>query len=156
MVVIAPLVAAAGIQTIGGLAGGLFGQGAKNKQIEGDWALQNYVAQQNAANNIMGLNASLGQGMSNNRWSNVLGPDLEQARQYTAAKQKFDFLAPKENALNRENARWSTGASLDPSSREAGFQALLNKNREVGFDKLVATDAMFGPTGFSSRFTKNA
>ena len=153
---IAPEIGAAAINTVGGLVGGLFSQGSKNKQIAGDWALQNYVAQQNAANNIMGLNASLGQGMSNNRWSNVLGPDLEQARQYTAAKQKFDFLAPKENALNRENARWSTGASLDPSSREAGFQALLNKNREVGFDKLVATDAMFGPTGFSSRFTKNA
>jgi hypothetical protein len=156
MVVIAPLVAAAGIQTLGGLAGGLLGQGSKNKQIEGDWALQNYVAQQNAANNIMGLNASLGQGMSNNRWSNVLGPDLDQARQFTAAKQKFDFLAPKENALNRENARWSIGASLDPSSREAGFQALLNENRKVGFDKLVASDAMFGPTGFSNRFTRNA
>ena len=144
MVVIAPLVAAAGIQTIGGLAGGLFGQGAKNKQIEGDWALQNYVAQQNAANNIMGLNASLGQGMSNNRWSNVLGPDLDQARQFTAAKQKFDILAPKENALNRENARWSIGASLDPSSREAGFQAFLNENRKANTAANIGMQGLFG------------
>jgi len=151
-----PLIGSAAIQTIGGLAGGLFGQGAKNAQMKGDWDLQNYVAQQNAANNIMGLKASLGQGLSNNLFSNVLGPDLEQARQFTAQKQKFDFLAPKENAMNRENARWSIGASLDPSSREAGFQALLNENRKVGFDKLVASDAMFGPTGFSNRFTRNA
>jgi hypothetical protein len=154
--IIDPLIGSAAIQTIGGLAGGLFGQGSKNKQIKGDWELQNYVAQQNAANNIMGLKASLGQGLNNNLFSNVLGPDLEQARQFTAQKQKFDFLAPKENAMNRENARWSIGASLDPSAREAGFQALLNENRKTGFDKLVATDAMFGPTGFSSRFTKNA
>ena len=150
------LITSAAIQGLSGLAGGLFGQGAKNAQMKGDWELQNYVAQQNAANNIMGLNASLGQGLSNNLFSNVLGPDLEQARQFTAQKQKFDFLAPKENAMNRENARWSIGASLDPSAKEAGFQALLNKNREVGFDKLVATDAMFGPTGFSNRFTRNA
>jgi hypothetical protein len=147
---------AAGLGLIGGVFEGLLGRQAKNDQIAGDWALQNYISQQNAANNIMGLNASLGQGMSNNRWSNVLGPDLDQARQFTATKQKFDFLAPKENALNRENARWSIGASLDPSSREAGFQALLNENRKVGFDKLVASDAMFGPTGFSNRFTRNA
>ena len=154
--IIDPLIGSAAIQTVGGLAGGLFGQGAKNKQIEGDWALQNYVAQQNAANNIMGLNASLGQGLSNNLFSNVLGPDLEQARQFTAQKQKFDFLAPKENAMNRENARWAIGASLDPRAKEAGFQTLLNQNRKAGFDKLVATDAMFGPTGFSNRFTRNA
>ena len=147
---------AAGLGLIGGVVEGLLTRDSKNAQMAGDWALQNHISQQNAANNIMGLNASLGQGMSNNRWSNVLGPDLDQARQFTAAKQKFDFLAPKENALNRENARWSIGASLDPSSREAGFQALLNENRKVGFDKLVASDAMFGPTGFSSRFTKNA
>ena len=156
MVVIAPLVAAAGIQTIGGLAGGLFGQGAKNRQMEGDWKLQNYLAQQGFENNRMGLNASLGQGISNNLFANVLGPDLDQARQFTAQNQKFDFLAPKENAMNRENARWSIGASLDPSAKEAGFQALLNENRKTGFDKLVATDAMFGPTGFSNRFTRNA
>ena len=149
-------ITSAAIQGLTGLTEGLFGNASRERQAAADRAMQSFVAQQNAANNIMGLNASLGQGMSNNRWSNVLGPDLDQARQYTAAKQKFDFLAPKENALNRENARWSIGASLDPSSREAGFQALLNENRKVGFDKLVASDAMFGPTGFSSRFTKNA
>jgi len=150
---IAPAIGAAAIQTFGGLAGGIFGQGAKNKQIEGDWALQNYLGQQNAANNIMGLNASLGAGMSNNRWANVLGPDLEQARQYTAQKQKFDFLAPKENALNRENARWSIGASLDPSAREAGFQALLNENRKEGFKAALPGELMFGRTSGSGRFT---
>lgn len=144
MVVINPLIGAASIEAFGGLAGGLFNQGAKNRQIEGDWNLQNYLAQQGFENNRMGLNASLGQGMSNNRWSNVLGPDLEQARQYTAAKQKFDFLAPKENALNRENARWSIGASLDPSSREAGFQALLNENRKANTAANIGMQGLFG------------
>ena len=150
------LITSAAIEGLSGLAGGFFGQGAKNRQIETDAAIQGYVGQQNAANNIMGLKASLGQGIGNNLFANVLGPDLDQARQFTAQNQKYDFLNPKENAMNRENARWSIGASLDPSAREAGFQALLNENRKTGFDKLVATDAMFGPTGFSSRFTKNA
>jgi len=156
MVVIAPLVAAAGIEAAGGALAGFLGRSAKNAQMVGDWAQQDWLAKQQFENNRMGLNASLGQGINNNLFANVLGPDLDQARQFTAQKQKFDFLAPKENAMNRENARWSIGASLDPSSREAGFQALLNENRKTGFDKLVATDAMFGPTGFSSRFTKNA
>ena len=156
MVVIAPLVAAAGIEAAGGAFQGLFGRSAKNAQMVGDWAQQDWLAKQQFENNRMGLNASLGQGISNNLFANVTGPDLDQARQFTAQKQKYDFLAPKENAINRENARWSIGASLDPSAREAGFQALLNENRKTGFDKLVATDAMFGPTGFSSRFTKNA
>ena len=150
---IAPEIGAAAINVFGGMAGGLFGQGAKNKQIEGDWALQNYLGQQNAANNIMGLNASLGAGLSNNRWSNVLGPDLEQARQFTAAKQKFDVLAPKEGALNRESARWSLGASLDPTAREAGFQALLNENRKEGFKAALPGELMFGRTAASGRFT---
>lgn len=150
-----PLIGAAAIQTVGGLAGGFLGQGAKNAQMKGDWDLQNFIALQNAENNRMGLQASLGQGISNNLFANVLGPDLEEKRQRTAQNQKFDFLLPKENAMTRENARWSIGASLDPSAR---FQALLNeksKNRAIGFDKLVASDAMFGPTGFSSQFTKN-
>jgi hypothetical protein len=151
-----PLIGSAAIQTIGGLAGGLFGQGAKNAQMIGDWKQQDWLGKQQFENNRMSLNASLGQGISNNLFANVTGPDLDQARQFTAQNQKYDFLNPKENAMNRENARWSIGASLDPSAR---FQALLNeksKNRAIGFDKLVATDAMFGPTGFSSQFTKNA
>jgi hypothetical protein len=155
MVVIAPLVAAAGIGAAGGAFEGLLGRSSKNAQMVGDWAQQDWLAKQQFENNKMSLNASLGQGISNNLFANVLGPDLDQARQFTAQKQKYDFLAPKENAMNRENARWSIGASLDPSAR---FQALLNEksqNRAIGFDKLVATDAMFGPTGFSSRFTGN-
>ena len=138
------LITSAAIQGLTGLTEGLFGNASRERQAAADRALQSFVAQQNAANNIMGLNASLGQGMSNNRWSNVLGPDLDQARQFTAAKQKFDILAPKENALNRENARWSIGASLDPSSREAGFQAFLNENRKANTAANIGMQGLFG------------
>ena len=140
------LITSAAIQGLTGLTEGLFGNASRERQAAADRAMQSFVAQQNAANNIMGLNASLGQGMSNNRWSNVLGPDLDQARQFTAAKQKFDILAPKENALNRENARWSIGASLDPSSKDAGFQALLNKNREANAAANIGMQGLFGKT----------
>ena len=138
------LITSAAIQGLTGLTEGLFGNASRERQAAADRAMQSFVAQQNAANNIMGLNASLGQGMSNNRWSNVLGPDLDQARQFTAAKQKFDILAPKENALNRENARWSIGASLDPSSREAGFQAFLNENRKANTAANIGMQGLFG------------
>lgn len=140
------LITSAAIQGLTGLTEGLFGNASRERQAAADRAMQTFVAEQNAANNIMGLNASLGQGMSNNRWSNVLGPDLDQARQYTAAKQKFDFLAPKENALNRENARWTIGASLDPSAREAGFQALLNENRKANTAANIGMQGLFGKT----------
>ena len=152
MVVIAPLVAAAGIEAIGGLAGGLFGQGAKNRQMEGDWKLQNYLAQQGFENNRMGLNASLGQGISNNLFANVLGPDLDQARQFTAQNQKFDFLAPKENAMNRENTRWAAAASLDPTFKANSFQNMLNANRQEYVKANAGARGMFGRIGdnFSS------
>jgi hypothetical protein len=147
MVVIAPLVAAAGIQTIGGLAGGLFGRGAKNAQIKGDWDLQNYVAQQNAENNKMGLQASLGQGLSNNLLANVLGPDLEEKRQRTAQNQKFDFLLPKENALDRENTRWAAAARLDPTFKVGPFQDMLNANRQEYVKANAGLRGMFGRIG---------
>jgi len=155
MVVIAPLVAAAGIQAAGGLAEGFFGNAAKQQMAANDRAFQTFAAQQSTANNIMGLNASLGQGISNNRWVNMLGPEADQLRQFTAAKQKSAFLDPLEDARERENARWTMGASLDPLSKETGFQALVNANRKSGFDKVVASDAMFGPTSFSRLLTRN-
>ena len=101
MVVIAPLVAAAGIQAAGGAFEGFFGRQAKNNQIAGDWALQNYLGQQNAANNIMGLNASLGSNLSSNRYSNVVGPDLDRLRQREAKFDMSNIFLPKEEALKR-------------------------------------------------------
>ena len=147
-----PLIGSAAIQTVGGLAGGLFGQGAKNRQMEGDWKLQNYLAQQGFENNRMGLNASLGQGISNNLFANVLGPDLEEKRQRTAQNQKFDFLLPKENALNRENTRWAAAASLDPTFKANSFQNMLNANRQEYVKANAGLRTMFGRIGdnFSS------
>jgi len=146
MVVIAPLVAAAGIQAAGGAFEGFFGRQAKNNQIAGDWALQNYLGQQNAANNIMGLNASLGSNLSSNRYSNVVGPDWDRLRQREAKFDMSNIFLPKEEALKRESARWSIGASLDPSSREAGFQALLNENRKANANANIGMQGMFGKT----------
>jgi len=149
MVVIAPLVAAAGIQAAGGMFEGLLGRSAKNAQMVGDWAQQDFLAKQQFENNKMGLNASLGQGISNNLFANVLGPDLDQARQFTAQKQKFDFLAPKENAIDRENTRWAAAASLDPTFKANSFQNMLNANRQ----EYVKANA--GPRGMFGRINDN-
>jgi len=147
MVVIAPLVAAAGIQAAGGAFEGLLGRSAKNAQMVGDWAQQDFLAKQQFENNRMGLNASLGQGISNNLFANVLGPDLDQARQFTAQKQKYDFLAPKENAMNRENARWAAAASLDPTFKANSFQNMLNANRQEYVKANAGPRGMFGRIG---------
>lgn len=138
------LIASAAIQGLSGLAGGLFGQGAKNAQMVGDWAQQDFLAKQQFENNRMGLSASLGQGISNNLFANVLGPDLDQARQFTAQKQKFDFLAPKENAINRENTRWAAAASLDPTFKANSFQNMLNANRQEYVKANAGPRGMFG------------
>ena len=144
MVVIAPLVAAAGIEAAGGAFAGLLGRQAKNDQMVGDWKLQNFLAQQGFENNRMGLNASLGQGISSNRYANVVGPDLDKIRQREGKFDMSNIFLPKEEALKRESARWSIGASLDPSSREAGFQALLNKNREANAAANIGMQGLFG------------
>ena len=146
------LITSAAIQGLSGLAGGLLGQGAKNAQMKGDWDLQNFIALQNAENNKMGLQASLGQGISNNVFANVLGPDLEEKRQRTAQNQKFDFLLPKENALNRENTRWAAAARLDPTFKAGSFQDVLNANRQEYVKANAGLRGMFGSIGdnFSS------
>lgn len=146
------LITSAAIQGLSGLAGGFLGQGAKNAQMKGDWDLQNFIALQNAENNKMGLQASLGQGISNNVFANVLGPDLEEKRQRTAQNQKFDFLLPKENALNRENTRWAAAARLDPAFKAGSFQDVLNANRQEYVKANAGLRGMFGRLGdnFSS------
>ena len=141
---IGDMTGAAGLNLIGGLAGGFLERDTKNAQMAGDWKLQNFLAQQGFENNRMGLNASLGANMSSNRWANMLGPDADQLRQFTAAKQKLDILSPKENALNRENARWTIGASLDPSARQVGFQDMLNANRREYVKANAEKRGMFG------------
>jgi len=143
------LITSAAIQGLSGLAGGFLGRDSKNAQMVGDWKQQDFLAQQQFENNRMGLNASLGQGISNNLFANVLGPDLDQARQFTAQKQKFDFLAPKENAIDRENTRWAAAASLDPTFKANSFQNMLNANRQ----EYVKANA--GPRGMFGRINDN-
>jgi hypothetical protein len=137
---------AAGLGLIGGVFEGLLGRQAKNDQMAGDWAFQNFLALQQAENNRMGLNASLGSNLSSNRYSNVVGPDLDRLRQRESKFDMANIFLPKEEALKRESARWSIGASLDPSSREAGVQAWYNKNREANANANIGMQGMFGKT----------
>ena len=138
------LITSAAIQGLSGLAGGFLGQGAKNAQMKGDWDLQNFIALQNAENNRMGLNASLGQGISSNRYANVVGPDLDKIRQREGKFDMSNIFLPKEEALKRESARWASAASLDPSSRDAGFQAFLNENRKANTAANIGMQGLFG------------
>jgi hypothetical protein len=122
MVVIAPAVAAAGINAAAGLAGGLFGA---NKEAQANKILaqsQAFVAQQNAANNVMGLFGSLGSAQNAQYWGNVLAPDLDVSRQLGAKRTELAELLPKEEGRQRENLRWETGYKNDPAFRNASQQ----------------------------------
>jgi hypothetical protein len=147
MVVIAPAVAAAGINAVAGLAGGLFGA---NKEAEANKILaqsQAFVAQQNAANNVMGLFGSLGSAQNAQYWGNVLAPDLDVSRQLGAKRTELAELLPKEEGRQRENLRWETGFKSDPAFRNFSQQQAISNlktNPDIIRDKAAKT-GMFGP-----------
>jgi hypothetical protein len=147
MVVIAPEVAAAGIKAGAGLIQGFFGA---NKEAEANKILaqsQAFVAQQNAANNVMGLFGSLGSAQNAQYWGNVLAPDLDVSRQLGAKRTELAELLPKEEGRQRENLRWETDFKSSPAFRNFSQQARisdLKTNPDIIKEKAAKT-GMFGP-----------
>jgi hypothetical protein len=147
MVVIAPQVAAAGINAVAGLAGGFLN---RNKEAEANKILaqsQAFVAQQNAANNVMGLFGSLGSAQNAQYWGNVLAPDLDVSRQLGAKRTELAELLPKEEARQRENLRWETDFKSSPAFRNFSQQQKISDlkyNPDIIREKAAKT-GMFGP-----------
>ena len=147
MVVIAPAVAAAGISAVAGIAGGLFNRGQQEKANAILARSNDFVAQQNAANNVMGLFGSLGSAQNAQYWGNVLAPDLDVSRQLGAKRTELAELLPKEEGRQRENMRWETGFKSDPAFRNFSQQQAISNlktNPDIIREKAAKT-GMFGP-----------
>ena len=145
---------------IGTLAGGAFGMFGADKQAQTQANIANaqMAAQADALKQGIMMQrdtakGNLGAGLQNLVFGSTTGPDLELARQKGAKQFEYDVFAPKEAAFNRENARWASAASLDPTQRIASFQNLLNENRKEGFRQALQSELMLGPTGRSRQFT---
>lgn len=145
---------------VGSLAGGIFGMMGADKQAQTQANIANVqmAAQADALKQGIMMQrdtakGTLGAGLQNMIFGATTGPDIELARQKGAKEFEYNVLAPKEAAIDRENARWSSAASLDPTQRIASFQKLLNKNREEGFRQALQGELAFGPTGRSRQFT---
>lgn len=145
---------------VGSLAGGIFGMMGADKQAQTQANIANaqMAAQADALKQGIMMQrdtakGNLGAGLQNLIYGSTTGPDLELARQKGAKQFEYDVFAPKEAAINRENARWASAASLDPTQRMASFQNLLNENRKEGFRQALPGELMFGRTAGSGRFT---
>ena len=145
---------------VGSLAGGIFGMMGADKQAQTQANIANaqMAAQADALKQGIMMQrdtakGSLGAGLQNLVYGSTTAPDLELGRQKGAKQFEYDVLAPKEAALTRENARWASAASLDPTQRMSAFQNLLNENRKEGFRQALQGELAFGPTGRSRQFT---
>jgi hypothetical protein len=150
MVVIAPAVAAAAINAGAGLFEGLLN---RNKQQEANAILArsaDFRAQQDAANNVMGMFGSLGSAQNAQYWGNVLSPDLDLSRQQKAEQYKLGFLDPKQAAMDREFGRAELDFRNSPAYRELqsrlGVQTTKNNIAEQRAEKA----GMFGQISYPS------
>jgi hypothetical protein len=147
MVVIAPMVAAAGIKAIGGIAEGFLNRGQQERANAILARSNDFVAQQQAANNVMGMFGSLGSAQNAQYWGNVLAPDLDVSRQLGAKRTELAELLPKEEGRQRENLRWETGFKSDPAFRNFSQQQAISNlktNPDIIREKAAKT-GMFGP-----------
>lgn len=137
----------AGIGAVGGIISG-FGANATNASIaEAQAKAQTFAAQQAFENNRMGLYGNLGSQLNSQIWGNVLGPDLDVARQLGAKRTELAELLPKEEGRQRENIRWETGFKNDPAYKKFSQQQAISNlkaNPDIIREKAART-GMFGP-----------
>lgn len=100
-----------------------------------------------------GRNAEVAFGLGNRNVSLDTGPRLAFDLQKEAENYSRQFLAPQDLALGSEASKRERLARISPESKEAAlFENLLNMKR-IGFQEANRMEGLFGPTGFSRRFT---
>lgn len=120
---------------------------------EAQLAAANFAIQQSAANQLMGLQAQLGENLGARIFGSTIAPDLERTRQFQSRKEEADIFAPKEMGLAYERAKRTQDLATSQAAKDEMYQNLLNYKRQKGFDIAAQGEAMFGPTAFSRRFT---
>lgn len=120
---------------------------------EAQLAAADFATRQSTANQMMGLQAQLGESLGSRLLAATTAPDLERTRQFQSRKEEADIFAPKEMALGYERLKRAQDLATSQAAKDEMYQNLLNYKRQKGFDIAAEKEAMFGPTAFSRRFT---
>jgi hypothetical protein len=121
--------------------------------MEAQLQAANYATQQSAANQLMGLQAQLGENLGARVFGSTVAPDLEQGRQRIARLEQENIIRPKEIASSYDVAKREQDLANSPAAKESLYQNLLNYKRQRGLDAALPGELAFGRTAFSGRFT---
>ena len=140
----------AGIASAGAsIFSGILGNRAANDSLRMQNAMQNAAIEEARR----GREAEVAFGLGNRLASFGTGADIERRRQQDVEQYTRQFLAPADLALSSEASKRERLARISPESKEAAlFENLLNMKR-TGFQEASRMEGLFGPTGFSRRFT---
>ena len=145
MVVIAPLVAAAGINALGGLAGSLFGASDQANALKFQNAMANATIEKERQGNYLGLGRATAQDVN----QIFLAPEADITRQLAASKYKFGQGFDLEQAAESSAKARQATESMSPL-QQSFANLLIQKNAEkerLGDSENNKLAAMFGPIG---------
>jgi len=133
-------------------------EGGRNRRfqkssIEGQLKAIDFATLQDAANQIMGLQAQAGENTAARVAGLGWGADLDFGRQLAAKRAELSEFKPKEMGLDYERAKRAQDLATSVSAKDALFQNLLDFKRRKGFELLAQDEARFGPTSFSRQYT---
>ena len=133
-------------------------EGGRNRRfqkssIEGQLKAIDFATLQDAANQIMGLQAQAGENTAARVAGLGWGADLDFGRQLAAKRAELSEFKPKEMGLAYESAKRAQDLATSQAAKDALFQNLLDFKRRKGFEQVARDEARFGPTGFSRIFT---
>ena len=140
----------AGIASAGAsIFSGILGNRAANDSLRMQNAMQNAAIEEARR----GREAEVAFGLGNRLAAFGTGADIELRRQQDAEKFKLNELAPKLLDIGSQQSKRERLAAISPESKEAAlFENFLNMKR-TGFQDASRMEGLFGPTGFSRRFT---
>ena len=91
--------------------------------------------------------------MFNQLFGTGTGADLSYGREKAAKQFELNELAPKVLDISSQRSKRERLAAISPEAKEAAlFENFLNMKR-TGFENASRMEGLFGPTGFSRKFT---
>lgn len=91
--------------------------------------------------------------MFNQIFGTGTGADLSYGREKAAKQFELNELAPKVLDISSQRSKRERLAAISPEAKEAAlFENFLNMKR-TGFENASRMEGLFGPTGFSRKFT---
>lgn len=131
---------------------GLFGMGQAKTSAniaKAQLAAQNAAMLEGREQNKGALAGS----MFNQIFGTGTGADLSYGREKAAKQFELNELAPKVLDISSQRSKRERLAAISPEAKEAAlFENFLNMKR-TGFENASRMEGLFGPTGFSRKFT---